>query len=181
MNNKYVRERLVLKKTIRNKMYKLCFTIIVFLLGMISTKIYPKCKEILNDKIYTDSLNIAENRNIYDKYFKSLTTEDNTRQVMTNKLNYKKEIKKENGVVLTVDNNYPVPVLENGIIIYKDNEKIIIEQIDGVKTSYSKLNSNEYKLYDYLEKGDILGNTESNELFLTLEKEGEYIDYKKYI
>ena len=37
------------------------------------------------------------------------------------------------------------------------------------------------KLYDYVEKGELLGETNNNTLFLTFQKNGEYLDYKKYI
>lgn len=181
MNNRYVKEKLVLKKTIRNKLYKLCFTTIVFLLGMISTKLHPTLKETINKKVYTENISLASNRNNYKKLFSSMFAEKKDEQVISNKLDYKKETKYKDGVILTVENNYPVPVLENGLIIYKDNEKIIVEQIDGVKASYGKLKNDNSKLYDYLEKGDIIGTTIKEELYLTLEKEGEYIDYKKYI
>ena len=40
---------------------------------------------------------------------------------------------------------------------------------------------NNYKLYDYIEKGKPLGETIENKLILKFEKEGEYLDYKKYL
>ena len=53
-----------------------------------------------------------------------------------------------------------VPILESGIVLYigeKENygQTIIIEQIDGVEVYYSNINSN-VKLYDYIEKGNLL-------------------------
>ena len=47
--------------------------------------------------------------------------------------------------------------------------------------SIEKKSLKDYKLYDYLEKGDILGESSSNELLLSFEKGGEYYDYKNYL
>ena len=53
--------------------------------------------------------------------------------------------------------------------------------MDGIDTYYSNVNTNNYKLYDYIEKGQVLGETASTELYLSFEKSGEKLDYKKYI
>ena len=105
--------------------------------------------------------------------------------VFSEKLSYKKSSNYNNGVKLIVDNNYLVPILESGIIVYsgiKDNmQTIIVEQVDGVDTYYINVNISNYKLYDYVEKGQVLGEVKSNELYLKFEKNGEQLDYKKYI
>ena len=53
--------------------------------------------------------------------------------------------------------------------------------MDGVDTYYINVNISNYKLYDYVEKGQVLGEVKSNELYLKFEKNGEQLDYKKYI
>ena len=87
---------------------------------------------------------------------------------------------------LTVEDNYLVPVLESGVIIYigkkdKLGNTIIVEQIDGIETTYSNINISDYKLYDYVEKGDLIGNALSKKLILQFQKNGEYLDYQKII
>ena len=37
------------------------------------------------------------------------------------------------------------------------------------------------KLYDYVEKGKLLGETKDNNLYLVYQKDGQYLDYKEYI
>ena len=83
--------------------------------------------------------------------------------------------------MLSVDSNYMVPVIESGIIIYLENKKVIISQVNGINTEYSNINASNYKLYDYVEKGKLLGEVDGNKLYLSFEKEGKYLDYKKYI
>lgn len=181
MNEKYVKEKLVIKKEIKNKISKMLMVIIVFLLGMISTKINPALKEVINKKVYMESIEFTKNRNIYQKYFGNIFIKENVKPVISDKINYEDEKKYENGVLLTVERDYSVPLLESGIIIYIDNEKIIVEQVDGVKASYTNLKNSNNKLYDYLEKGEVIGTTTNNSLYLSFEKEGEYLDYKKYV
>ena len=127
--------------------------------------------------------------NKYQKYFGNILSLDKmipeTTSVFNEKLSYTNQKKYKNGVELTVTSNYMVPILESGIVLYigeKENygQTIIIEQIDGVEVYYSNINSN-VKLYDYIEKGNLLGEAKSNKIYLTFQKDGKYLDYKKYI
>lgn len=175
-----VKEKLVLRKEIKKLLRKALYTIVLFLIGMILIKQNPEYKEKINKTIYTESPNYLKVRKMYDKYFNNIK-KDNTKQVFTEQLSYKRQEPYKNGVKLTVSKNYLVPILESGIIIYQDDSKVTISQVDGVTVEYSNINVNSYKLYDYLEKGKLLGETNENELYLTFEKEGKYLDYKKYI
>ena len=91
-----------------------------------------------------------------------------------------KEEKYLNGVKLTVEENYLVPVIESGVIVYiglKDNlgNTIIVEQVDGIETIYSNIDLLNYKLYDYVEKGELIGETINKNLILQFQKNGEYV------
>lgn len=175
-----VKEKLVLRKEIRKLFRKLLYTIILFLVGMILIKENPSLKQKINNIIYEESPSYLKIRKLYNKYFSNIK-KDKTKPVFTEKLSYSKDESYKNGVKLTVSNKYLVPILESGIIIYKDDNKITISQVNGIVVEYSNINSNNYKLYDYIEKGKLLGETKTNELYLTFEKEGKYLDYKKYI
>ena len=79
-----------------------------------------------------------------------------------------------------------VPAIESGIVVFigekeKIGNTIIIEQVNGIDTFYSNININNLKLYDYVEKGELLGEVKNNELFLSFQKNGKYLDYKKYV
>ena len=58
---------------------------------------------------------------------------------------------------------------------------IIIEQVDGIDTYYSNINYSNIKLYDYVEKGEALGEAINDNLYLKFEKDGKSLDYKKYL
>ena len=79
-----------------------------------------------------------------------------------------------------------VPVLESGIIIYIGEKKdlgntIIIEQVNGIDVYYSNVLLKNKKLYDYLEKGELLGEVEEDELYLAFQRKGEFLDYQNYL
>ena len=176
-----VKEKLVLRKEIKKIIRKAMYTIIIFLLGMISVKTNPSLKKDINNTIYKTSPNYMKVKNVYKKYFGKLTNKRKTEPVITDKLSYISSKKYNNGVNLKVSNNYPVPSIEDGIIIYLENKKIVIYQVNGVEVEYSNINVTNYKLYDYVEKGKILGEVVSDELYLTFKKDGKYLDYKEYI
>ena len=57
----------------------------------------------------------------------------------------------------------------------------MIEQVDGVSAIYENIESKEYKLYDYIEKGEILGEAVEDQIQVSFEKKGKYYDYKNYL
>ena len=175
-----VKEKLVLRKEIRKLFRKLLYTIIIFLIGMILVKQNSSLKEKINNTIYKDSPNYIKAKKIYEKYFNNIKKEE-TKQVFTEKLSYTKDEPYKDGVKLSVSSNYLVPTIESGIIVYQDDNKVTISQIDGITVEYSNIKVNDYKLYDYIEKGKLLGEVKEDELYLTFEKEGKYLDYKEYI
>ena len=176
-----VKEKLVLKKEIKKIIYKVLYTIIIFLIGMISVKINPELKQDINKIVYKDSPNYLKARSLYKKYFGTVFKVKEEKPVFTEKLNYNKAKKYKNGVKLEVAKSSLIPTIESGIIIYLENNKVIISQINGINVEYSNIRINNYKLYDYIEKGKPLGEVKTNELYLTFEKEGKYLDYKKYL
>lgn len=172
-----VKEKLVLRKEIK----KILYTTIFFLIGMILVKNNPTMKETINNIIYKESPNYIQAKKVYSKYFGELFNKNETEQVFSEKITYKDTQKYKNGVKLTVGNNYLVPAIESGIIIYMENNKLIISQVNGINVEYSNINVSKYKMYDYIEKGKPLGETTSDELLLSFEKNGKYLDYKEYI
>lgn len=176
-----VKEKLVLKKQIKKIIYKALYTIIIFMIGMISVKINPELKDKINKTIYKDSPNYLKARSVYKTYFGDFFTKAEEQPVFTEKLTYKKATKYKNGVKLQVEKSTLIPTIESGIVIFLEKDKVIMSQINGINVEYSNIKINNYKLYDYIEKGKPLGEVNTNELYLAFEKEGKYLDYKKYI
>ena len=174
-----IKEKLVLRKEIKKIIRKALYTAIIFLVGMILIKQNPSYKDKINKIIYKDNPNYIKLKKTYDKFFSGIKEE--TKSVFTEQIEYQNKEDIKDGVELTVSNNYLVPILESGIIIYLENNKVIISQVNGINVEYNNVKVNNYKLYDYIEKGKPLGETIENKLILKFEKEGEYLDYKKYL
>ena len=175
-----MKEKLVLKKNVKNTLQKVFIMTILILLCLILTKNNDSLKEQIKENIYEKSYPIIENRINYKKYF-SFLNEEKVKQVNSTVLNYLNEEKTKEGIKLTVKENTIIPVLESGIIVFNENGKVIIEQIDGVTAIYENIDTNNKKIYDYLEKGEILGESNSDTISISFTKKGEYYDYQKYL
>ena len=56
-----------------------------------------------------------------------------------------------------------------------------IQQVNGIDLWYVGLKNTNIKLYDYIEKGKLLGEVDTNEIYLFYQKEGKFIDYQEYL
>ena len=109
-----------------------------------------------------------------------------TSPVFNEKLYYNTANKYYDGVMLGVEKNLLVPVLESGMVIFvgeKDNygSTVIIEQVDGIECWYGNVTNLNVKMYDYVEKGSILGNSLDDKLYLVYKKDGVSLDYQEFI
>lgn len=176
-----------LTKVIANFISRSLVTVIIFLVGLIICKNNASMKEFINKNIYTNSIKFTQIKNKYDKYLgKYFGTKNTTTSVFTEKLSYNKANIYKDGVKLTVSNKYLVPALESGIVVFIGNKEeygntVIIEQIDGINVWYSNIEQKDIKMYDYVEKGSLIGEVKNKNLYLIFQKDGKYLDYKKYI
>ena len=102
--------------------------------------------------------------------------------VFNETLKYSDQTLYKDGVALTVENNYLVPILENGMVIFVGekegyNKTVIVEQVDGLEIWYGNLENINVNLYDYVEKGNLIGEITDNTLYLVYKKDGEVIKY----
>ena len=187
--NQRIQVKYVLKRKVKIFLSKALLTIILFLIGLIGIKKFPNQKEFLKHFIYEKNIPFLEVKEYYEKTFGKLLSFDKlekTEAVFSEKLTYQSKETYQNGVKLKVSNHYMVPVLESGIIIYIGEKKdlgntIIIEQVNGIDVYYSNVLLKNKKLYDYLEKGELLGEVEEDELYLAFQRKGEFLDYQNYL
>ena len=187
---KTIKKRLVLKKSVRNFCTRVLITVIIFLVGMILVKNNTEIKNVILEQIYNKNFKFTKAKKIYEKYFGDILSSEqftnDEQAVFQEKLTYKKTNTYLDGVALTVDNNYMVPVLETGIVIFMGEKEgygntVVIEQIDGVDVSYSNISTDGIQLYDYVEKGSLLGEVNNKKLYLVFQQDGEYLDYKRFV
>lgn len=162
-------------------------SIILFLIGLIVSRNNATVKNFINEKVYTTNIKFAELKKKYNQYFgKYFGTKEKDTPVFTEKLSYSDANIYKDGVKLSVSSNYLIPSLESGIVIFIGNKEgygdtLIIEQIDGVDVWYCDILVKDLKMYDYVEKGALIGTTKSDKLYLLFQKDGKYLDYKNYI
>ena len=104
---------------------------------------------------------------------------------MQTALTYKNKEKYEEGVKLTVDKNYLVPVNESGIVVFigekeKYGNTVIIQRVDGIDEWYGNIENTNLKLYDYIKKGTLLGEV-NDYFYLVYKKNGKALNYEDYI
>lgn len=163
-------------------------TATLVLIMLIICNLSTKAKKVLNKYIFETNYNFAKINNIYKKYFLDLTNKTKENILPTNKtsvLEYYSAKDSLNGVELTVDKDYNVKLLESGLVVFVGQKEpygsvVVIQQSNGIDVIYGGITSKDIKVYDYIEKGTIIGTCDEK-LYLEFQKEGESLDYKPYI
>lgn len=185
------------KKTNKNRsslygfISKLLITIILTLITLILLKSNNKLKTFFYNKVYDNNISFATINKWYENHFGSSIpfkelVEKDTKAVFNNKLEYSKKEKYLDGVKLSVDKNYLVPILESGMVVYIGKKEgygntVIVQQVNGIDVWYGNINNPNVKLYDYVEKGKLLGDVKNNNLYLVFKKDGKVLSYEKNI
>ena len=144
-------------------------------------------KTIFYKNVYDTNISFNYFNDLYNKYigdFNFFSDINSNELVFNENIVYKNKEKYEDGVKIEIENSI-VPINESGIVVYigekeKYGNTVIIQRIDGVDEWYGNINNVNVKLYDYVEKGSILG--EGNKyLYLLYKKDGNILNYEKYI
>lgn len=166
---------------------KIAFTIILTLITLIGLKTNNEFKTKFYKYVLEDNISFVSINNIYQKYLSdvlpNLSFFNETEPVFNETLMYTNQSKYKDGVALTVTNNYLVPILDNGMVIFVGKKEeygktVIIEQVDGLEVWYSNLSNYSVNLYDYVTKGSPLGEVIGNKLYLVFKKDGEILEYE---
>lgn len=181
------------KKYIKNFMYKLLITTVLVLVILITTKTSNTFKAIIKQNVFDKNFSFATINNLYNKYFgetlpfKNLKVFNNeVAQTFNEKLEYSEANKYLDGAKLTVEENYLIPIQESGLVVFTGEKEgygniVIIQQVNGIDMWYGNLGNVNVKLYDYVEKGNLLGEANGNSFYVVYQKDGNYLDYKEYI
>lgn len=167
-----------------NYLIKVSISVILFLLTIIVLKNNNYLKKGFYNYVYEDNISFAVINKTYKKYFGNIfpLKEMETEKVFSEKLVYSNKSQYKEGLKLEVENNYLVSNQENGLVIFIGNKEgygntLIVQQTDGVDVWYGNLKEINVNLYDYIEKGNLLGMTEDNKLYLVYKKDGAVLDY----
>jgi len=183
----YLKKKNKNKSVIKTFIAKFLVLTLIFLITIISIKKDDNIKEWIEKNILTKNFSFTKIKSIYTKYFGGILPFDNlvgVEPVFSEKLEYTDINKYKDGISLTVTNNYLVPIEYSGIVVFvgdkQDYGKTVIIESAEVTIWYSNINS-DIKLYDEVKKGEYLGETIDNKLYLVFQKDGNIVDYKDYI
>lgn len=179
------------KKYLLSFFSKILISAIIFLVVLIVTKRDDSLKSKINEKVFKTNFSFATVNKWYKDTFGEILPFDNLVSekdvsVFNEKITYKANSLYKDGVKLTVTDKYLVPILQSGIVVFmgaKENygQTIIIQQVDGIDVWYSNIDASNINLYDYVEKGTLLGEAKGDYIYLVFQKDGKFLDYKEYI
>ena len=161
---------------------------ILFVGVLITVKVNPTAASWVKTHVYMDNFSFAQIENWYHKYIGGIfsSNNDEVTQVFSGTIPYTSLEPYYDGVRLKVSSGSVVESLLSGIIVSIGETEhygntIVVEQVDGVSVWYGNVDVSDVKLYDYVEKGQILGMSRSEDLYLVLMKNGAYLNYQDYV
>lgn len=164
--------------------FKFFVVLLVFCFASLACTKDLKLKNMIYNKVYNTNFSFSYFKNIYNKYVGNIIPFQNIfedKKVFNEKLKYKSISKYNKGIKLTLNDNYAIPIIKGGIVIFSGEKEglgktIIIQQSDGIDVWYSNLANTTMKLYDYVEDNAVVGEAKNNELYLIFQKDGVEID-----
>ena len=178
------------KKILTSLLNKLLVSALLLVFSLCLIKFNPSVKSFVDKNVFNSNISFAKINTLYNKYFGNIfpisgLANSDIEPVFSDKLVYSKKEDYKEGVKLTVGNSYLVPVLESGIVVFigdKDNygHVVIVQQVNGIDLWYVGVDTDNLKIYDYIEKGKLLGESSSSEIYLYYQKSGEFLNYKEY-
>ena len=175
-------------KYAKNLISRVLITVIFVLGSIIFTNVSDDNKALYQKYVLEDSLEFTKINELYQRIFGDvdITKKDNPdSEVVFGDVTYTNIEPFKNGVKLTVDMNEAISVIASGIVVINEKKEdlgntIIIQGNDGVDIWYSNITENDIKVYDYVEAGNILGSSNSENIYITINKDGEFINYEEY-
>ncbi len=174
---------------LKKELSKLLVTVILTLSLLIAFKLNNDFKQQFNKYVYNTTLPFAKVKEFYQSYFGDDTLDKkigSTTDVFSEKLTYSKKNLYKDGVALTVTEHYMVPSYNSGVVVFIGEKEhyqntVIVQQMDGVDVWYGNMDTMNIKLYDYVEKGALIGEVKDKKLYMAFQKEGKFVDYKDYL
>ena len=184
------KEKFSFKKFLVKLSIKVLVCIVIFLTGLIVLKYDKSHNKVIYNFMESHNISMASINKLYHKYLGNIlpfenVAKENITKVFNEEISYKEASIYKDGVKLTVADNYLTPVLESGVVVFIGEKEeygkvVMIEQVDGVTSWYGNIDNISFDLYDYVSKGEFLGEAKGNYIYLVFEKKGSYLNYKEY-
>lgn len=163
---------------------KILISIILVLSCAIYINLNASNKSFFQEKVFSTSLAFNKLNNLYHSLFGNILPSVRTASVIKNDNSSTRE-PYLNGYKISEFKNSPVYSKASGILVYNGEKEwygntLIIQGVDGTDIWYGSITDTNYKLYDYIESGTIIGNTINDYYYLVLLKENNYLTYEEY-
>lgn len=183
-------ELILSRQTLYRQVVKILIVVVLVLITLIAIKTSTKREDFIYQHLFNTNLKFAQINHYYKKYlgnilpFQNVISEDEP--VFKEQLTFNEMSKYHNGAKLMVATDYLIPIVESGIVVFigeKENygNTIIIQQTNGLDLWYGNIKNSNVQIYEYVEKGKLLGEVAGDTLYLVFQKEGQYLDYKNYL
>lgn len=165
---------------------KFLIAVIFFLVSVIFTNSSDKNLLFYKEYVLTESIPFTKIKGWYEDLFgEVLPKNDNSKMVFDGKLIYKEIENYADGELLKVNNHTLVNNITSGIVVFIGEKggygnTVIVQGIDGVDIWYGNITNVAVKLYDYIEKDTVIGETVDDKLYLVIKKDNEFIKYEDY-
>lgn len=172
------------KKYYGNKKLSKLFTcflvsIILVLSILIYKEYYPDKFDLLKSKIYNETFNFMDFKNMYNK----ISGVEESTTVSLEVLNYKDKEKYKNGSSYIFKSEEIIKNITDGIVVFSGNKEgynntVIIQGVDGYDIWYGNLENVNVNIYDYVKGGSLIGSTDK--LYIVIMKDNKYYEPSSY-
>ncbi len=170
------------KKTLISKFL---LSVIFFLCSVIFTNMSDKNLLLYKEYVLTESLPFTKIKGWYEELFGEVLPDKKIEPVFGEGLVYNEIKDYKDGEVLSVANSSIISNITSGIVVFIGEKEgygktVIVQGVDGVDIWYGNMGDISISLYDYVEKGSILGSLLDDKLYLVIKKDNEFIKYEDY-
>lgn len=138
--------------------------------------------------VFETNLSFTAIENWYEKYFGSvlpIELSPNTAMVNNIKNDFQNGTKYKDGIAFNMVKGSSISTLNSGILVFLGEKEgygnvAIIQGIDGVDIWYGNIENVSLNIYDYVEKGTLLGSSKEDTVYFVFQKDGQYLDYEEY-
>jgi len=175
-----------IKKYINGLISRLLISVIVFFSCIIFINSNKQNRDLFNTQVLSNNISFTKITNWYNKYFGDVLPikgfGKDTETVFNEKIIYSEIENYKDGFALKVEENYLLSSVSEGIVVFIGNKEnygntVIVQGENEVDYWYGNVDNLSINLYDYINKGDLIGTTNGDTLYLVLQKDGEYLDY----
>lgn len=165
--------------------------IVIFLLFVLILNKYNKNLTLkFKNELFNKSLNFASINKVSQKVLGKdvFYYENNTDsiQVISNEFSSSNSIKYLDATKITVSDNLPIGSISSGVVVFmgeKENygNTVIIQGLDGYSIWYANIKDLNVKMYDYIEKQNLIGAANGDFVYLLIEKNNKFYSYDEYV